>query len=217
MKPEQTIVECRKMFDRISPRAPRTLTALEEWMGGYGSGGGNGRSTGISRPTERQALTALDRTAKGQPRDQAAQDHAQISEDLNMIFLALKRLDATIDRNQVLPAGVVQPEDGCEPCSRVTIAGRPHEASWQPIYVRIERPDNPDGAKLPLCSFHHEFYGRYGIFPNAAINEWHLGHLGARIPYLLIRDHHPDEFAMAQSKQRGRLLGRQNLGLQESA
>lgn len=217
MKTEQLIIEARKMFDRISPRAPRTLTALEEWMGGYGTGGGNGRSTGISRPTERLAMQAMKNVDEGKPRDEAAKDHAQITEDLTMIFLALKRLDACIDRNQVLPAGVVQPEEGCEPCSRITVGGRPHEASWQPIYTRIDRPDNPHGPKLPLCSFHHEFRARYGVLPCPAINEYHLEHLGARIPYLLIRDHHPDEFAMAQSKQRGRLLGRQNLGLQESA
>lgn len=222
MKPPALLNECGKHIDRLGPTLPQALANLAEWAGiGYGSGGDSGRSSDVSDPTFATAAQALERKARGQARDNFAHDHAEICEGLTTAEAALKRVLAIVDRSRALPTDaegkpVIEAAPGCEPCSMVKAAGRPHEASWQQKYATIERPKNPGGLRMLVCSFHHEFFERYECLPTPTIDLYHLEHLGGKIPKDMIRDQMPEAFSLAQSRQRGRLLGRANLGLKEA-
>ena len=213
MKPAAALTEICKHADRIAPRLGPTLAKLDEYSGvGYPTGGGSGRSSETSNPTARIATALVDqeRAWNGKDpfvRDSYDRDKAQLAEELNTAEACMRRARDIIDRNQALPSDVLRAANGCEPCSRVLTGGRPHESSWQAVYSRIERPENPEGPKLALCSFHYEFWERYEELPTPTINEYHLEHLGSRIPRQLIRDQMPQAWTRAQSKAAGRPLG----------
>ncbi len=223
MKPLAALHEIGRHTERIRPVLSATLSALDTWSGlGYPAGGGNGRTSETSNPTARIAAAVVDaeRAWDGKDpfvRDSFARDRAQLADELNTAEAALRRARDIVDRSQALPPGVIAAAEGCEPCGRVTKGSKPHEASYQPIYTRVPRPENEDGPRLPLCSFHFEFFTRYDELPTAAIAEYHLEHLGSRIPLQLIRDQMPEAFSRSQSKQRGRMLGRTRLDLREPA
>lgn len=222
MKPVAALTEICRHADKIASRLAPTIAALDVWSGhGYPSGGGSGRGSETSNPTARIASKNVDKERAwvgNDPfvRDTFARDKAQIVEDLATAEAAMRRVRDTLDRNQALPSGVTGAAEGCEPCGRVQAGGKPHEASHQAIYSRIERRENPDGPKLPLCSFHFEFWERYEALPTVAINEYHLEHLGSRIPRQLVRDQMPEAFSRAQSKQAGKALGRTRLDLRSA-
>ncbi len=219
MKPLAALHEIGRHTERIRPVLSETLSALDTWSGlGYPTGGGNGRTSETSNPTARIASAVVDaeRAWDGKDpfvRDSFARDRAQLADELNTAEAALRRARDIVDRSQALPPGVIAAAEGCEPCGRVTKGSKPHEASYQPIHTRIERHDNPDGPKLPLCKFHYDWTLRYEELPAVAIDVWHLEHLGSRVPNQMVRDHMPEAFDRAQAKASGRPLAVSRLEL----
>lgn len=208
--------EAARRLDWIRPRLPKALACLFNWGGlGFGAGGSNGRSSGTSNPTERVASLVADKKL----RDHFGAQYAQVVEDLHAIDLATRRIEKAIQSTEVIAGAAGASPAGCFLCAEVRdpATGKAHENGWQPNRERRVRPNDKFGAKVPYCKFHTDWLDRYGCEPAKAIDVWHLEHLGQHVPTQMVRDWHPEEWSTAQSKQRGRMLGRPNLDLRISA
>lgn len=220
MNYERLVTDSAKHLNAIYPTLSRTLANLEEWGGlGYSGGSGIGKSTDVSDPTFAAANAGL--TAR--ERDAYATDHAKLTEALVTAENALRMAREIVEDSKVVPVDPVTkkpkvaPAEGCYPCSQVRepITQKLHENGWQKRYSTRPRPSNPQGPGVAYCSWHDHFIETYGVEPATPIVRWHLDHPGRenKVPRQLIQDHHPEQWALAQSKRAGRTLGRQNLGL----
>jgi hypothetical protein len=140
---------------------------------------------GVARPVENLAVALVEQPE----RERLATDWSNLDAYVMTAYRALDQAArlvraATVDA--ALPGAL-----GCEVCERARLrSGRPHPEAFQPRHARGR------------CVFCDEFSRRYGVDPAAEITTWHLDHLGARIPYALIRAAHPDAFARVHRRRR---------------
>jgi hypothetical protein len=160
----------RENLDSVEANAAHAFENWHCWQArGYPSTNGRGGSSEFQSSVEATALTYDGPARTAQLAEQQALDV------LHAFEKAARRLN-----DMVLAAVNTTSQPGAEGCKRCALVAHPE--SWQPVYTR------------GLCSFCHEFEDRYGVLPHRVIGEFHLGHLGSRVPLSMVREFHADEF-----------------------
>lgn len=228
---DRVALELYDFAGKIVELVPRVRKRLRDWSSaGYPSGAGES-SIGSDRhsdPVMRAVAAGEITNARGdhlgwRPTDDFGDRLIKLDKDLAELHERARDLYGELSALDHLYEGEADP--GCALCGAVrqavnaTTGKAEHECSpacidndhrhpngWQRIHNR-KAPRPPDEELDPVadvarCSFHFLFAERYGEDAATEIAAYHLDHLGERIPYGLIRDHHADAFARHHNARR---------------
>lgn len=216
--------------DRILPARARLRTWADSGLPSGGNGAGS--SEPHSDPVLRTVQTHEVRSPVGKQVGWRADDPwsvrlRKMDQNLHDLRVAALRLDSDLEKILIDTAALgVVGEEGCQLCNaaRLPMNGdktehecdqlcqardHRHASSHQPIHNRkAPKPATEDDEPLPdlpRCQFHYLFARRLGVDAHPTITLWKLDHPGSdRVPYSMIRDFHPAEFAAFQAARRTR-------------
>lgn len=219
----ETLLHAQELLEVL----PLARTRLRDWKhDGYPTGGTGESSIGSNRHSDPvaqavEATAIINRKTGNQlgfrPLDTYDDRLKELDRELPAIRTFIRDLTAELtDLIRLHPGDGIE---GCRLCESVRLPidddgkalhrcddacrarKHTHALAHQDIYSRKAPAVTVDDA--PRCSWHYEFAERYGVDAHEAIALFHLDHLGERIPYALIREHHPDAVAQRNGSASG--------------